>query len=88
MQVVKDVLDNYFCCEIRELIKKIPDPKFFTGIQEIRLRVNKPIIIKNNTANWTLTENKSLSSDILSGHIITKKNLDQTLELITNYSVF
>ena len=80
-------LENYFPCEIRFLFNKLIPDSFFYAIQEIRLRANKPIIIKKQNQNFTLTQ-KAITQNLLSGIIITPKNISQTLELITNYSPY
>lgn len=84
---MRENLELYFPSEIKSLFQKFISDDFFHDIQEIRMRVNNPIIIKNKNKNFTFASN-SLTKNIFSGIKITKKNIEQTLELITNYSPY
>lgn len=84
---MRENLELYFPSEIKSLFQKFISDDFFHDIQEIRMRVNNPIIIKNKNQNFTFVSN-SLTKNIFSGIKITKKNINQTLELLTNYSPY
>ena len=84
---MRHTIENFLCAQIRSLLEKSIDTNFFNSIKEIRMRCEKPIIIKNN-CEWTVTNNFTLTKKILDGYIITKKNLSDTFELITNYSPY
>jgi len=84
------LLDNikiFFCKEICDILKSL-DKNFFLSLEEIRLRVNKPIVFKNQTGLWTVNNKFILSKNILSGYLVTQKNLSESLELMTNYSPY
>lgn len=85
---MRQTVENFLCPQIKTLFEKSIGDKFFNGIEEIRMRAQKPIIIKNNNSKWTITNHFTLTKQILQGYVITQKNLFDTLELITNYSPY
>ncbi|GMQ57769.1 stage III sporulation protein AA [Vallitalea sediminicola] len=56
-------------------------------LQEIRLRVNKPLIIRMDNKEYFLDQNKLVTSS-KKAHIITEKDLKDTMEFISNYSLY
>lgn len=84
---MRQAIENSLCVDIRNLFQKFVSDNFFNNIEEIRLRIGKPIIIKNKNTEWSIT-NDNLTKNISSGYIVTKKNLYETFELITNYSAY
>lgn len=84
---MRQAIENSLCSEIRDMFQKSLTNNFFREIEEIRMRIGKPLIIKNNKCEWTISKNL-LTKDILTGYIVTKKDLMETIELITNYSPY
>ena len=84
---MRQAIENSLCVDVRNLFQKFVSDDFFNNIEEIRLRIEKPIIIKNKNTEWSIT-NDTLTKNILSGYVVTKKNLYETFELITNYSAY
>ncbi len=84
---MRQAIENSLCVDVRNLFQKFVSDDFFNNIEEIRLRIEKPIIIKNKKNEWSIT-NDTLTKNILSGYVVTKKNLYETFELITNYSAY
>ncbi|WP_242986534.1 stage III sporulation protein AA [Vallitalea guaymasensis] len=56
-------------------------------LQEIRLRVNKPLIIRIDNKEYFLNQDKLVTSS-KRAYIITEKDLKDTMEFISNYSLY
>ncbi|MDR1150156.1 MAG: stage III sporulation protein AA [Clostridiales bacterium] len=78
-------IKNYFSEPIKSIIDNL-DKRFFLDIQEIRLRVNKNLIIKNKNNYFSVDKNNKITRDIFSGIIIRKLYIEETLEILFEYS--
>lgn len=86
MKNTKEIILNYLSSNICDLFKKV-DTHFFNQIEEIRLRVNKPIII--NIKNKEFTINKDgLNEKIFNGYVVQTKDLLKIVELMSGYSLY
>ncbi|GMQ64129.1 stage III sporulation protein AA [Vallitalea maricola] len=56
-------------------------------LQEIRLRVNKPLIIRIDNKEYFLNQDQLVTSS-KRAYIITEKDLKDTMEFISNYSLY
>lgn len=56
-------------------------------LQEIRLRTNKPLIIRMDNKEYFLSEDK-LTNYLNNAYIVTEKDLKETMEFISNYSLY
>ncbi len=63
------------------------DEKFFNEIEEIRLRVNKPIIIKANQEEYYINE-KKLTVSKSKGYVCTENDIKKTLDVMSNRSMY
>lgn len=88
VKILREALENFLCPDVKTLFQKSISDTFFENICEIRMRIAKPIIIKNLNREWTITNNFTLTDKINSGYIVTPKNLSDTFEIITNYSPY
>ncbi|PHS36626.1 MAG: stage III sporulation protein AA [Alkaliphilus sp.] len=84
---VVNQLENYLCPEIRKLIKLIPD-NIKETIEEIRLRVNKPLMILGNNEDYYVNCNGVLSTKLDRSFYVSQKNIDTTLQFVSNYSIY
>lgn len=57
-------------------------------LQEIRLRIGKPILLRYKNMEYTLKENGVLSKSILEGFCVTRAEIKETMEYISNYSLY
>lgn len=88
---MRQALEKFFCPKIRFMLKKALSDEFFKNMTEIRLRITKPIIIKQQKSEFTINNNdnnNALTKNISDGYIVSKRDLDETFELITNYSPY
>ena len=81
---LSDEIINSLSLNLREKIKTIQEE----NIEEIRLRVNKPLIINGNQKDYFYNENKKkLDRNMDKAYIVTKEDLDQTFQIICKYSI-
>jgi len=82
----KDELIKIFSLKLRRILESLQID--FDNLQEIRLRINCPLIINYRNREYFVTEDASLASDPAQGVLITKKEIDETMEYISNYSLY
>lgn len=57
-------------------------------LQEIRMRAGKPLLLRYKGTEYTLTENGEISRDMLNACIVSRKEVEETLEYISGYSLY
>ena len=69
--------------------------KIFSGnvydyekLQEIRLRINEPLIVIYNNREYFVTESGERTGDCNDSYIVTTDDIRETLEFISNYSLY
>ena len=72
--------------ELRTLLKK-------TGItadslQEVRMRVGKPLLLQCSGREYAVTEKGELTTDVKTGYIVSRQVLDETLDCVSGYSLY
>lgn len=82
----KDELLKIFSLKLRTILSKLQID--FDALQEIRLRINCPLIINYNNKEYFVSENASLVSNPYQGVIISKNEIKETMEYISNYSLY
>jgi len=79
---------NILPVNIRKAIKKI-DIHYFNSLEEIRLRIDKPIVINCNGQDYFLSnEGKLVSDNIHNIIMVNKEDILTGFQLITNYSAY
>jgi stage III sporulation protein AA len=82
----KDELLKIFSIKLRTILSKLKID--FNALQEIRLRVNCPLMINYSNKEYFVSENASLVSNPSHGVLITKNEIKETMEYISNYSLY
>jgi len=82
----KEIID-VLSPRIRHLILNI-DGSIIEGVEEIRLRVDRPLIINAMGKDYFLNKEGVLHEDIHNNIIVNKSDIDITFQLITNYSAY
>lgn len=82
----RDELIKIFSMNIRVPLSKLHLD--FEKMQEIRLRINKPIFILWNGKEFFLTKEGEITNNSLEALIVTKNDLKETMEYIANYSLY
>ena len=81
---ISDEIINSLSLNLRDKIKTIQGE----NIEEIRLRINKPLIINGNQKDYFYNEKaKKLDRNMDKAYIVTKEDLDQTFQIICKYSI-
>ena len=81
---LSDEIINSLSLNLREKVKAIKED----DIEEIRLRINKPLIINANQRDYFYNENKKkLDRNMDKAYIVTKEDLEQTFQIICKYSI-
>ncbi len=78
---------EYIDSDITNVITNISDD-YKNIIEEIRLRVNKPLIINMMGDYYLINKNGDINRNSIDGYIVTKKNIEKTFQMICNYSVY
>ena len=72
---------------IRNIMRLIPE-KILIEMEEIRLRINRPLIIYVRNRDYQVNEKGELVSATAQGYMITKNDMEKAYQLITNYSIY
>lgn len=82
----KDELLKIFSLKLRLVLGRLQIN--FDDLQEIRLRINSPLIINYRNREYFVSDNASLVSNPAQGVLITKNEIKETMEYISNYSLY
>lgn len=80
-------LELYLCPDIRDIIKKLPED-FKLILEEIRLRVNKPLMVFGGQKDYFVDVNGNLKLTSSNSYNINRENIEKTLQFATNYSIY
>lgn len=58
------------------------------GAEEIRLRLNKPLIVVGNDSDYFVDSNGNFTQEINKAYLTTKEDIKKALEIIQNFSVY
>lgn len=82
----KDELLKIFSIRLRTILSRVNFD--YELLQEIRLRVNAPLIVIYDNKECFVTEQSELVSSGATAYIITKNEIRETMEYISNYSLY
>ncbi len=82
----KDELLKIFSIKLRTILSKINLD--YDLLQEIRLRVNAPLLVIYDNKEFFVTSESELSEGEADAYIITKNEIRETMEYISNYSLY
>ena len=82
----KDEILRLLALDVRKVFAKLDIN--FNKLYEIRLRVNKPIILAYENDEFFITQNAVLTNVIEDAIYITKNEFKETMEYISNYSLY
>ena len=81
---LSDEIINSLSLNLREKIRNIKGE----NIEELRLRINKPLIINGNQRDYFYNEkNKNLDMNMNNAYVVTKEDIEQTFQIICKYSI-
>ena len=82
----KDELLKIFSIKLRTILSKINLD--YDLLQEIRLRVNAPLLVIYDNKEFFVTSESELSDGEADAYFITKNEIRETMEYISNYSLY
>lgn len=82
----KETVIKIFSNKIRTILGRMETD--FDEIQEIRLRVNAPLLIICNNLEFCVTSDGILSKNTQSAYRVSRQDLKETLEYVSNYSLY
>ena len=82
----KDDFVRIFATGVLEILQKMDVD--FEKLQEIRLRVDKPLLITCAGREYFVSVKGRLSTREADGYMVQKKELIETMEYIANYSLY
>nr|WP_314461501.1 stage III sporulation protein AA [uncultured Clostridium sp.] len=82
----KDELINLFSRNIREILNQVA--LSFDEVQEIRLRVAAPLMLVYKNEEYYLTGSGDISKKLEDAYIVSKNELKETMEYMSNYSLY
>lgn len=82
----KDELLKVFSLRLRTILSKLEID--FTYLQEVRLRIHEPMIVVYENKEAFVTEDGRLTNEVEEGLVITKNELRETMEYVSNYSLY
>ncbi|MGE4282242.1 MAG: stage III sporulation protein AA [Clostridia bacterium] len=87
----KDIIYNdiLLCVssDIRMILKKIPG-YVLEPVEEIRLRINKPLMLYDHIFGWFVTPSGEFTEDASCAYIVSGDDISKCLELMSNNSIY
>jgi stage III sporulation protein AA len=82
----KDELLKIFSIKLRTILAKVDLD--FELLQEIRLRVNAPLLVVYDNKEFFITQLSELVSSDIDAYMISKNEIRETMEYISNFSLY
>lgn len=82
----RDEILKIFSINLRKVIGSVDFD--YELLQEIRLRVNSPLIVIYNNTEFFISRNYELSTNRNNAYIVTQNEVRETMEYISNYSLY
>jgi len=83
---LENILD-YLSSKLREILGTIPE-YISCSLEEIRIRLDKPLMVIAGEKDYILTERGLPTLDISKAYIVTKDDVLKTFQLISDYSIY
>ncbi|SJZ85866.1 stage III sporulation protein AA [Selenihalanaerobacter shriftii] len=85
-KIQKDIIP-ILATKLREILKQV-DTKILRVTEEVRLRINQPLILNLNNGEAILTERGKITSNPKQAYQITQRDLKDTMNLMTQNSLY
>lgn len=82
----REEIVRIFSLKLRKIIADLQID--FSKLQEIRIRVNKPILIVYNNKEYFINKNSCLEQEGKTAYIVSQSEIRETIEYIANYSLY
>ncbi len=84
--MIKQTIVTNVSQDLNKILNNV-EKHFFNEIEEIRLRTDKPLMIKANGEEYYVT-NKGLTMTLKNAYICSKKDITRTLDIMSNRSMY
>lgn len=84
--VTREVIP-YFSPVIKSLLSNAPS-SLFNNLEEIRLRINNPLILKVGEDDFTITKNGEVTRDVDRGYLVTSEDIYRLIASISDNSLY
>lgn len=84
--IKKDELLRIFSVQLRNVLSRLN--LNFGNLQEIRLRINTPLMVIYENREYFVSMKYELTNHIQDAYMITKNEIRETMEYISNYSLY
>ncbi|WP_082394743.1 stage III sporulation protein AA [Caloranaerobacter sp. TR13] len=82
-----DQILRYLDIDLSNILKKMP-LLIRKRVEEIRLRIGRPLAINYDRKDLFIKANGVLTDKVYDAYIVTEKNIRNTFQLISNYSIY
>ncbi|KAB3527700.1 stage III sporulation protein AA [Alkaliphilus serpentinus] len=82
-----EIYEAYLCPIIRAAIKALPID-FKRDLEEIRLRINRPLMVYGGNKDYFLASDGRLLRNSQGAIMVTRKDIDLSIQFISNYSFY
>lgn len=72
---------------IKEIIRCIPQ-QYISMLEEIRIRLNKPLMIHSNKFDHMITSSGAITNSAYDAYIVSREDCERTIQLLSNYSIY
>lgn len=86
MILTKEILEIF--PEDISLVLKRTEPNDMLGIQEIRLRANKPLMIVKNNSDFFIGTNGGITYNSNNAYIVEIQDIERTIQRMTSFSLY
>lgn len=73
--------------EIKEAVMNVPE-KYISELEEIRIRLGKPLMIHTNRSDYMVTKTGAITSNADDALIVSREDCEKTIQLLSNYSIY
>lgn len=84
---IYDLVIENLCKELNMILTEIPS-HYKENVEEIRLRISKPLTISCGTRDYFVSSNGNVSLDPSKAVVINEEHINKTFQLVSNYSVY
>lgn len=86
-KILKEEILTGVSPKIDEIICNVED-RWILELEEIRVRLNKPLMINGNNFDYMLTSLGAITDKYENAYIVTRIDCEKTIQLLSNYSVY
>lgn len=87
LKSVENEILPFLIASIKIILLKI-DNNILDNLEEIRLRVNKPLMVFYKNADWFVTSDGMLTKEISSAYLVSQQEIIKTMTLMSESSVY